>query len=356
MGGDVVAYTIKKAIVDVTDDVPLTLNLFWLLTFPLVALVRGPCAARAAVLARDRGGRRRAVRARAVPLPQRDRPQQPGLLRGRPRDRARVRAHARAARSHCRRWPSSGHRAGLRSIALVAPRQRARRGDRASTTSRSSSRSWVRARSSAPSRGADPDASRSPRSSAASGSRPRSSPTSRRSCSGGSTPRTCSASRTGGPAVSEGYPLRIVELLSPVAGHRLAPFAWVSDQLSAVGRHGLGTANLGLAAAIGFCIGIGALLLAPLIRPRAAAAGSSSPASASSMLIAFFFGAAGGLAASMELVGLQGVRAWNRIAIVIAFAGDRRVRPLPRPAPRRRGRCAPGSAVRWSGTPCSPSC
>ena len=42
MGGDLVAYTIKKAIVDVTGDVPLTLNLFWLLTFPLVALVAVP--------------------------------------------------------------------------------------------------------------------------------------------------------------------------------------------------------------------------------------------------------------------------------------------------------------------------
>src|SRR6478752_1538669 len=63
------------------------------------------------------------------------------------------------------------------------------------------------------------------------------------------------------PAVSEGYPLRIVELLSPVAGHRLPPFAWVANELSAVGRNGLGTANLGLAASIGLCTGIGALLL-----------------------------------------------------------------------------------------------
>ena len=48
MGGDLVAYTIKKTIVDVTGDVPLTLNLFWLLTFPLVALVAVPGAPRAA--------------------------------------------------------------------------------------------------------------------------------------------------------------------------------------------------------------------------------------------------------------------------------------------------------------------
>ena len=42
MGGDLVAYTIKKGIVDVSGDVPFTLNLFWLLTFPLVALVAVP--------------------------------------------------------------------------------------------------------------------------------------------------------------------------------------------------------------------------------------------------------------------------------------------------------------------------
>ena len=39
MGGDLLAYTIKKAIVDTTGDVPLTFNLFWLLTFPLTALL-----------------------------------------------------------------------------------------------------------------------------------------------------------------------------------------------------------------------------------------------------------------------------------------------------------------------------
>ena len=37
MGGDVLAYTIKKGIVDATGDVPLTFNIFWLLTFPLTA-------------------------------------------------------------------------------------------------------------------------------------------------------------------------------------------------------------------------------------------------------------------------------------------------------------------------------
>ena len=198
MGGDVVAYTIKKAIVDVTDDVPLTLNLFWLLTFPLVALVRRPRPARAAVLARDGGGRRRPVRPRAVPLPQRHRTQQPGLLRRRPGDRRGVRAHARATPvvADDGRAPNPG-RAARRSAGWCSASV-ARRGDRhllprVPPHARGDVRGHRRASSAAV-----PGASRSRRSSAASGSRPRSSPTSRPSCSAGSTRRTCSASPTGG--------------------------------------------------------------------------------------------------------------------------------------------------------------
>ena len=42
MGGDLLAYTVKKALVDTTGDVPLTFNLFWLLTFPSTALAAFP--------------------------------------------------------------------------------------------------------------------------------------------------------------------------------------------------------------------------------------------------------------------------------------------------------------------------
>src|SRR4051794_2125296 len=42
MGGDLLAYVIKKGIVDATGNVALTFNLFWLLTFPLTALVAFP--------------------------------------------------------------------------------------------------------------------------------------------------------------------------------------------------------------------------------------------------------------------------------------------------------------------------
>ena len=42
MGGDLLAYTVKKALVDTTGDVPLTFNVFWLLTFPFTALAAFP--------------------------------------------------------------------------------------------------------------------------------------------------------------------------------------------------------------------------------------------------------------------------------------------------------------------------
>src|SRR4029077_16357728 len=35
-------YTMKKGLVEITGDMPLTFNLFWLLTFPLTALVAFP--------------------------------------------------------------------------------------------------------------------------------------------------------------------------------------------------------------------------------------------------------------------------------------------------------------------------
>src|SRR4029077_7042995 len=102
-------------------------------------------------------------------------------------------------------------------------------------------------------------------------------------------------------------PPRLVELLSPVAGHRFGPLAWISDELSQVGRSGLGTANLGLAATIGFAVGIGARVRAPLVR-RERGSWQLETRLGIVMLIAFLFGAGGGLSRVMELLGLQGVR------------------------------------------------
>src|SRR5262245_44754073 len=42
MGGDTLAFTIKKGIASATDNPWLVMNVFWLATFPLVALVAQP--------------------------------------------------------------------------------------------------------------------------------------------------------------------------------------------------------------------------------------------------------------------------------------------------------------------------
>lgn len=125
------------------------------------------------------------------------------------------------------------------------------------------------------------------------------------------------------PGVAELYPLRIVELLSPVTAHRFGPFAALADNLYEPGREGLATAHLGLAGAIGFVCAIVAILVRAV---RAADHGEgrrgwSFEARLGIVIVAaLLLGMKGGLSRALELVGLQGVRAWTRIAIVVAFA------------------------------------
>ncbi len=127
------------------------------------------------------------------------------------------------------------------------------------------------------------------------------------------------------PGVSESYPLRIVELLSPVTGHRFAPFASLADQLYEPGRQGLATAALGLFAAIGFVVAVMALLLRAVRiadRHGTERRGWVFEARVGILMVAaLFLGMKGGFSRALELTGLDGVRAWTRIAIVVAFAG-----------------------------------
>jgi hypothetical protein len=120
-------------------------------------------------------------------------------------------------------------------------------------------------------------------------------------------------------AVSEAYPLRLVELLSPVTAHRFAPFAAIADRLYEPGRAGLGTAELGLFAASGFVVALVALLMRAV---RGSARESWRSEARIGLLVAgaLLLGTKGGLSRALEYVGLQGVRAWSRLAIVVAFA------------------------------------
>ena len=118
---------------------------------------------------------------------------------------------------------------------------------------------------------------------------------------------------------AESYPLRLVELLSPVTSHRFGPFAALADHLYEPGREGFGTAQLGLFASIGFVCAVVTVLV------RAVRGGERRGWSWESrlgiiILAALLLAMKGGVSRALEYAGLQGVRAWSRIAIVIAFA------------------------------------
>lgn len=120
--------------------------------------------------------------------------------------------------------------------------------------------------------------------------------------------------------VAEAYPLRIVELFSPVTGHRFGPFAYIADQLYAPNQRGPGTAVLGIAASVGVIVATLAVLTRA-IRRAPGRRWSFEVRLGLVIVAAFVLAAAGGLSRALELVGLSGVRAWSRIAIVVAFAG-----------------------------------
>ena len=119
--------------------------------------------------------------------------------------------------------------------------------------------------------------------------------------------------------VAEFYPLRIVELLSPVTAHRFGPFAALADRLYEPGLQGLGTAQLGLAAAIGFVIAIVAVLVR-VVRGGDRRGWTFEARLGVVILASLILATKGGVSRALELTGLGGIRAWTRIAIVVAFA------------------------------------
>ena len=342
MGGDLLAYTIKKAIVEVTGDVPLTFNLFWLLTFPLTALVAFPVLRKLRVS--WSAARVGAVLFSLAPYHFRNGAGHENLafyvgvpiivflcLRILGADSALPSAASLRHRAAWwqLRWMLLGtvligvtgiyYLAFLLTllaisalIALLAGRGIRRlllavvfavTGLAASALANLPTLIF-RAQNSANLLGV-PD-------------RPL--------------------------GVSEQFPVRLVELLSPVTAHRFGPFAWIADQLYPPNQRGLGTAMLGLAAAIGFVVA----LLATLRRTigRTDDRGWNFEARIGVLIVAMLaLGVGGGISRALELVGLIGIRAWVRIAIVVAFAGivvfgrllDRaRVAMLRRGNPRRR--------------------
>ena len=150
--------------------------------------------------------------------------------------------------------------------------------------------------------------------------------------------------------VAEDFPLRLVELLSPVTKHRFPPFAFLADRLYEPGREGFGTAQLGLLAAIGFVVAVTVILVRGL-RGAPRRGWSFEARLGILMLAALLIATKGGISRAFEFVGLQDIRAWNRIAIVVSFASIVVfARLLERLHVFLRGRAVPHARVAWIST------
>lgn len=317
MGGDLLSYTVKKAIVDVTDDVPLTFNLFWLLTFPLTALAAFP--ALRSLRVSWSGAIVGAVVFSLAPYHFRNGAghENLALYVGVPTivlicvrilgpDAAIPSARDLRTRDGWwrLRWPLLGtvligvtgiyYLAFLLSLvalcAVVGALSRRRPGRLVLAlvfgvvgvlaSAVANLPTLLYRWSHVPNLLGVPDR------------------------------------RLG---ISETYPLRIVELLSPVTAHRFGPFAFIADQLYAPRDRGMGTAMLGLAGSIGLVIAVAAVLVRAMRRSRESR-WSYEARIGIVIIAALILGTAGGFGRALELAGLSGVRAWSRIAIVVAFA------------------------------------
>jgi hypothetical protein len=128
-------------------------------------------------------------------------------------------------------------------------------------------------------------------------------------------------------SASESLPLRLTELLSPIYHHRFPPFAALSNLLAPSGPKGFETANLGLAGSIG-CIVLVVGLLWRAARPdhhTATTRPRRAPAAIEVRLgiivvFALLLATQGGLDRVLAPLGFSDIRAWVRIVVDIAFA------------------------------------
>jgi hypothetical protein len=123
------------------------------------------------------------------------------------------------------------------------------------------------------------------------------------------------------PDSSEDFPLRLVELLSPIYHHRLAPFSALNSLLAEPGQRGLETANLGLIASIGLIVVL--CMLPRQILTRGDDRSSSFNLEARLgiiVVLGLLLGMKGGISRLLALTSFAEIRAWVRMAIVIAFA------------------------------------
>ena len=108
-------------------------------------------------------------------------------------------------------------------------------------------------------------------------------------------------------ASAEAYPLRLVELLSPVTATGSVRSPALADHLYEPGREGLGTAQLGLAAAIGFVCAVAAVLVRA-VRGAERRGWSFESRLGIVIVAALLLGMKGGVSRALELTGLMCAR------------------------------------------------
>jgi phosphoglycerol transferase len=137
-------------------------------------------------------------------------------------------------------------------------------------------------------------------------------------------------------AESDFYSLRPIQMLSPIFGHRVGALADLTTEVFKAPNNSEATQFLGLIGSLGFLALLVVFLGLGAMRPS-----DRSPPLllrlASLTVLAVLFGVSGGLEWVAGLVGFTEIRSWNRISVFIAFYallavglfGDRLVARLP---------------------------
>jgi phosphoglycerol transferase len=115
---------------------------------------------------------------------------------------------------------------------------------------------------------------------------------------------------------SDFYALLPVQMLSPIPGYRIGFIGHITNVVLSAPNNSEATQFLGIIASLGFI----SLVLILLARARSRSWSSQLLEKMGALVvIAVFFGVTGGLSWIPGMVGLAQIRAWNRISVFIAF-------------------------------------
>jgi phosphoglycerol transferase len=118
---------------------------------------------------------------------------------------------------------------------------------------------------------------------------------------------------------SDYYALRPIQMLSPIPGHRIDKLATIDNEVLAAPNNSEATQFLGVVGALGF-LGLMVVLLGMGgLRARSPDGLPLPFCLASLSALAVLYGVTGGLSWIIGLGGLTEIRSWNRISIFIAF-------------------------------------